>query len=142
MMSLSLTKPIGVSGKFSQVRKLAAVCLHFTFYRTIKSSIPGLIQKSQEYEVYNPETNEVFVFNRFGLHTETRNIPSDRSIFKFSYSVSTSNGKLIAISDVNGNKIKIMRDYSGQASAIENRYEKYTMYYKFLKKSLVSFAHL
>ena len=88
--------------------------------RTIKSSIPELIQKSQEYEVYSPETNEIFVFNRFGLHTETRNIPSGLPSFKFSYSVSTSNGRLIAISDKNGNKLKIMRDYAGQATAIEN----------------------
>ena len=62
----------------------------------------------------------MFVFNRFGLHTETRNIPSKRTIFRFSYSVSTSNGKLIAISDAKGNKLKIVRDYAGQASAIEN----------------------
>ena len=88
--------------------------------RSIKSSIPELIQKTQEYEVYSPETQEIFIFNRFGLHTETRNIPSGNYIFRFSYSVSTSNGKLVGITDVNGNKVKIMRDYSGQANAIEN----------------------
>jgi RHS repeat-associated protein len=88
--------------------------------RSIKSSIPELITRSQEYEVYSPESQEVFVFNRFGLHSETRNIPSGRTILRFAYSVSTSNGKLISISDGNGNKFKIMRDYSGQATAIEN----------------------
>ena len=88
--------------------------------RSIKSSIPELIQRTQEYEVYSPETQEVYLFNRFGLHIQTRNIPSGTTIFRFSYSVSTSNGKLIAISDAQGNKLKIMRDYAGQASAIEN----------------------
>ena len=88
--------------------------------RRIVSSIPELIQKSQEYEVYNPETQELFVFNRFGLHMETRNIPSNKILYKFSYSVSTSNGKLVGITDDLGNKLKIVRDYAGQASAIEN----------------------
>ena len=88
--------------------------------RTIKSSIPELIQRTQEYEVYSPVTQEVYIFNRFGLHIETRNIPSGTNLFRFSYSVSTSNGKLIAITDAQGNKLKIMRDYAGQASAIEN----------------------
>ena len=88
--------------------------------RKIVSSIPELIQKSQEYEVYNPQTQELFVFNRFGLHMETRNIPSNKILYKFSYSVSTSNGKLVGITDENGNKLKIVRDYAGQASALEN----------------------
>ena len=39
--------------------------------RTIKSSIPELIQRTQEYEVYSPVTQEVYIFNRFGLHIET-----------------------------------------------------------------------
>ena len=87
--------------------------------RGIRTSIPHL-NKKQEYEVYSPESQELYVFNRFGLHMETRNIPSSAQIYKFSYSVSTSNGRLIAITDSSGNKIKITRDYSGQATAIEN----------------------
>jgi YD repeat-containing protein len=41
-------------------------------------------------------------------------------VYKFSYSVSTSNGKLVGIEDASGSKIKIARDYSGQATSIEN----------------------
>ena len=87
--------------------------------RVVESNIPTL-NAEQEYEVFSPETQEVYIFNRFGLHSETKNIPSGKTVMKFSYSVSTSNGKLIGIEDTSGAKIKIARDYSGQAASIEN----------------------
>ena len=87
--------------------------------RVVESNIPAL-NADQEYEVYSPESQEVYIFNRFGLHSETKNIPSGKTVLKFSYSVSTSNGKLIGIEDASGGKIKIARDYSGQATSIEN----------------------
>lgn len=87
--------------------------------RVVESNLPAL-NSDQEYEVYSPETQEMYIFNRFGLHSETKNIPSGKTVYKFSYSVSTSNGKLISIEDASGSKIKIARDYSGQATSIEN----------------------
>lgn len=87
--------------------------------QAIKTSIPSLSEQ-HEYHVYSPEDREIYIFNRFGLHLETKEIGSNRVYYKFSYSVSTSNGKLIGISDSTGGKIKIIRDYSGQVSAIEN----------------------
>ena len=54
--------------------------------RAIRTSIPSLTGR-QEYEVYSPETQEVYVFNRFGLHMETRSIPSSRMLYKFTYTV-------------------------------------------------------
>jgi len=87
--------------------------------RVVESNIP-VLNGDQEYEVFSPETQEVYIFNRFGLHSETKNIPSGKTVMKFSYSVSTSNGKLIGIEDASGGKIKIARDYSGQATSIEN----------------------
>ena len=87
--------------------------------RVVESNIPTL-NAEQEYEVFSPETQEVYIFNRFGLHSETKNIPWGKTVMKFPYSVSTSNGKLIGIEDTSGAKIKIARDYSGQAASIEN----------------------
>jgi hypothetical protein len=86
----------------------------------VRSSVPELTQLTQEYRVHSTETQEVYVFNRFGLHMETRHIPSERLDYKFSYSVTTSNGRLIGISNAVGSVIKVVRDYSGQVTAIEN----------------------
>jgi RHS repeat-associated protein len=88
--------------------------------RSVRTSIPELTEALQEFHVFSPETGEQFVFNRFGLHMETRSIASGGTTFKFSYSVTTSNGKLTGIADNEGNGLKIVRDYSGQVTAIEN----------------------
>ena len=88
--------------------------------RAVSSGIPALTQDTQEYHVYSPESGEQFVFNRFGLHMETRAIAGGGTKFAFSYSVTTSNGRLTGITDEEGGKIKIVRDYSGQVTAIEN----------------------
>lgn len=87
--------------------------------RTVRTSIPELTN-SQDYLVYSPESQEVYKFNRFGLLLETRSIPDNQLQYQFSYSVSTSNGRLTGISDSTGSKIKIVRDYAGKVTAIEN----------------------
>ena len=62
----------------------------------------------------------MYVFNRFGLHLETRSIANDALKVSFGYSVTTSNGKLTGITDARGGAIKVVRDYAGRVSAIEN----------------------
>ena len=86
--------------------------------RAVSSGIPALTADTQEYHVYSPETGEQFVFNRFGLHMETRAIAGRGTKFAFSYSVTTSNGRLTGIADEEGGEIKIVRDYSGQVRQI------------------------
>merc|ERR1719361_3328270 len=108
--------------------------------RMVKTSIPGLT-KNQEYEMYSPENQEVYIFNRFGLHIETRNIPSKKTIYRFSYTVSTSNGKLTTISDASGSKIKIARDYAGQATAMENTIRQNILLKLDRKRKLIKMTH-
>ncbi|RZF32871.1 hypothetical protein LSTR_LSTR013659 [Laodelphax striatellus] len=74
----------------------------------------------REYEVYSPDTQEVYVFNRFGQHISTRNILTGETSYQFTYNVNTSNGKLSTVTDTSGNKVFLRRDYASQVNSIEN----------------------
>ncbi|RXG62290.1 Teneurin-m, partial [Armadillidium vulgare] len=87
--------------------------------RSVIASIPQPTE-SRDYEIYSPETQEVYIFNRFGHHIETRNIPTQRTLYIFIYNVNTSNGKLSSVTDAAGNKINFLRDYAGLVTMIEN----------------------
>ncbi|KAL7013311.1 hypothetical protein ACKWTF_015326 [Chironomus riparius] len=86
--------------------------------RSITSQIPA--SSSREYEIYNPETHEVYIFNRFGQHTATKNVLTGETYVTFSYNVNTSNGKLSIVTDAVGNRVYFLRDYSAQIQYIEN----------------------
>ena len=87
--------------------------------RTIRKRIPE-IDSRQMYEVHSPEHLETYIFNKFGLHIETLNIATKRKKFTFGYSVSTSTGALVSVSDAFGGKISLVRNYAGQVESIEN----------------------
>ena len=87
--------------------------------RTISKRIPE-IDSTQMYEVYSTENQEIYRFNKFGLHMETRNMANNRIKYNFAYSVSTSTGALVSISDSTGGKISIVRNYAGQVESIQN----------------------
>ena len=72
------------------------------------------------YEVHSPENQETYRFNKFGLHMETRNMATNKLLYNFAYSVSTSSGALVSISDSTGGKLSIVRNYAGQVESIEN----------------------
>jgi len=87
--------------------------------RTIRNRIPN-INADQQYEVHSPESQETYVFNRFGLHMATKSIATKEVLFIFAYSVSTSTGSLVSVTDSTGGKINIIRNYAGQVESIEN----------------------
>lgn len=89
--------------------------LHFRV-RAVTASIPTESDE-REYEVYSPETQELYVFNRFGQHIATKNILTGEVSYSFTYSVNTSSGKLSTITDTAGNKVFLLRDYSSQVSS-------------------------
>ncbi|UYV62055.1 TENM2 [Cordylochernes scorpioides] len=88
----------------------------------IRSVIAPLPKPNEinEYEIHSPETQDVYVFNRHGQHISTKNVITGKAIYTFSYNVNTSFGKLSTVTDAEGNKIYILRDYSNQVSTIEN----------------------
>ncbi|XP_073990852.1 teneurin transmembrane protein Ten-m isoform X9 [Rhodnius prolixus] len=87
--------------------------------RSVIASIPEPTA-SREYEVYSPETQELYVFNRFGQHISTKNILTGETSYIFTYNVNTSNGKLSTVTDSAGNKVFLLRDYTSQVNSIEN----------------------
>jgi teneurin len=88
--------------------------------RSVTSSIPEA-NASREYEIYSPETQEIYIFNRFGQHISTKNILTGEGIYQFVYNVNTSNGKLSSVTDAAGNKVFLLRDYgSSNVNSIEN----------------------
>ncbi|XP_071453131.1 teneurin-m isoform X1 [Hetaerina americana] len=87
--------------------------------RSVVSSIPESNQ-AREYEIFSPETQEIYVFNRFGQHIATKNILTGETSYLFTYNVNTSNGKLSTVTDAAGNKVFLLRDYSSQVNSIEN----------------------
>lgn len=90
--------------------------------RSVTSSIPEP-NAERMYEIYSPETQEMYVFNRFGHHVQTRSIPTGRLIYLFSYNVNTSNGKLSSVTDARRNRVSFLRDYTGQVTMIENSHQ-------------------
>ena len=87
--------------------------------RAVTSSLPDA-DETRMFNIYSPETQEIYVFNRFGQHVATRNIVTGRNVYLFGYNVNTSNGKLSTVTDSAGNKIFVLRDYSNQVTSIEN----------------------
>ncbi|XP_073967241.1 teneurin transmembrane protein Ten-m isoform X2 [Choristoneura fumiferana] len=87
--------------------------------RSVMASIPDA-SGSREYEIYSPDTQEIYIFNRFGQHIMTKNILTGENNYVFTYNVNTSNGKLSTVTDAAGNKVFLLRDYSSQVNSIEN----------------------
>ncbi|KPJ01049.1 Teneurin-2 [Papilio xuthus] len=87
--------------------------------RSVMASIPDA-SGAREYEIYSPDTQEMYIFNRFGQHVMTKNILTGENNYVFTYTVNTSNGKLSTVTDAAGNKVFLLRDYSSLVNSIEN----------------------
>ncbi|XP_045480143.1 teneurin-m isoform X2 [Harmonia axyridis] len=87
--------------------------------RSVMPSIPDSTS-TREYEIYSPDTQEIYIFNKFGQHVATKNILTGETIYIFTYNVNTSNGKLSTVTDAAGNKVFLLRDYASQVNSIEN----------------------
>ena len=86
--------------------------------RAIASLMPTR-EDDAVFEVPDPDSQELYVFNKFGQHIQTKDIMTDNLLFNMEYHQSTSNGKLISITDSSSRKLSIIRDYSGQVTALE-----------------------
>lgn len=64
-----------------------------------------------QYEVLYPQTQDLYVFNRFGQHVATKSLVTDRYVYNFTYNVNSYYAKLLKVMDGNGSSIVIRRDY-------------------------------
>ena len=87
--------------------------------RTVSAPLPAADQRGG-YHIHAPDAGHTYIFNRFGQHTETRNIVTRRTLYKFTYNLNASNGRLSSVTDAIGNKVSFLRDYSYQVTSIDN----------------------
>lgn len=118
---------LAISAKFNTIAALAVTPdghVHIADQanyriRSVMSSIPEA-SASREYEIFAPDSQEIYIFNRFGQHIATKNIMTGETSYSFTYNVNTSNGKLSTVTDAAGNKVFLLRDYTSQVNSIEN----------------------
>lgn len=87
--------------------------------RAVVSSLPETLGTGT-FDIYSPETQEVYAFNRFGQHVATRSMVTGRNVYLFGYDVNASNGKLSTVTDSAGNSIFLRRDHLKRVTLIEN----------------------
>ena len=68
-----------------------------------------------QYEVLYPQTQESYLFNRYGQHIATKNIVTNQYMYNFTYNVNSYYGKLVKVTDSGDNPLVISRDYTTQA---------------------------
>lgn len=76
--------------------------------RQVFSALPYLPEpdEQQEYQIAQPDSHELFVFNKYGQHVVTRSLLTGKAKYTFLYNVNTSFGKLSAVTDTSGNKVR------------------------------------
>lgn len=74
-------------------------------------------EDKQNINILNSLTEELYTFNKHGLHLATSNALTGRTIYSFAYDQNTSLGKLISVTDSSNNKITFVRQ-QGKLSSI------------------------
>jgi len=78
--------------------------------RAVSSSIPS--EKSDGvFEVPDTDSQEIYIFNKFGQHVLTKDIMTGNIIYKIAYTQATSSGKLMSVTDAHGKKLTVTRDF-------------------------------
>ncbi|XP_063885071.1 teneurin-m-like isoform X4 [Scylla paramamosain] len=86
--------------------------------RSVRTVLPKLIDR-KHYEIVSPDSHEVYLFNGRGQHTETRNLITGQTIYKFVYDSHSSVSRLSRVFDGAGNKFQILRERGGNVNAID-----------------------
>ncbi|KAE9552406.1 hypothetical protein FO519_004387 [Halicephalobus sp. NKZ332] len=77
--------------------------------KTIERTKAVYDQKTRSYKINSPGSNEVYYFNKHGMHQKTVNLLSGQEVHTFKYSVDTSFGDLSEVIDESGFSLRITR---------------------------------
>lgn len=72
-----------------------------------------------QFNIISPDTNEAYVFSRFGLHLNTYDLISGNTLYNFSYTGNAAYGKLSSIMYQNNNQLNMKRDFYGRVDSIQ-----------------------
>ncbi|KAK0414638.1 hypothetical protein QR680_011539 [Steinernema hermaphroditum] len=77
--------------------------------KTIKTLRAKYDPIKRHFKINSPHTNEIFIFNRNGMHVSTQSLLSGQHIYNFSYNIDTSLGRLTKITGIGGFALHINR---------------------------------
>lgn len=77
----------------------------------------NLAEDRQHFSVLNALTEELYLFNKAGLHVSTLNALTGKTLYTFAYDQNNSAGKLVSVADSSNNKISFVRQ-QGRLSSI------------------------
>uniref|UniRef100_A0A915PKS0 EGF-like domain-containing protein n=1 Tax=Setaria digitata TaxID=48799 RepID=A0A915PKS0_9BILA len=66
-------------------------------------------ETTRQYRIHSPHTNEIYIFNKIGLHMSTSNLLSGSTVFNFTYDVDTHIGRLTQIIGTGGYALLLRR---------------------------------
>ncbi|KAL6728566.1 hypothetical protein Aduo_010328 [Ancylostoma duodenale] len=78
----------------------------------VKRVVPRVAQYdsvSRQYNVVDADRNELYLFNRYGLHTSTQSLITGAVLYNFTYNVDTSLGRLTSIHGAGGYQLRFIR---------------------------------
>uniref|UniRef100_A0AC35GBY9 EGF-like domain-containing protein n=1 Tax=Panagrolaimus sp. PS1159 TaxID=55785 RepID=A0AC35GBY9_9BILA len=77
--------------------------------KIIEKIKPIYDEATKSYRINSPATNEIYYFNKYGMHQKTVSLLSDQLIYNFKYSIDTTFGELSEIEGVGGSSLRITR---------------------------------
>lgn len=87
--------------------------------RVNQNNLPQPINSNGDYEILSASTNEIYVFNKYGQHMQTKSSLNKNVIYSFTYNVNNSFGKLSSVTE-SDKKLNFLRDPHGQVKMIES----------------------
>ena len=72
-----------------------------------------------KYSIVSPDTQEAYLFNRFGLHLHTVDLITGKMLYNFSYNGNALYGKLTSVSDQNNILLNIKRNFHGRVELLQ-----------------------
>ncbi|KAK5970112.1 hypothetical protein GCK32_011451, partial [Trichostrongylus colubriformis] len=78
----------------------------------VKQIIPRVARydaTTRQYSVVDADRNELYTFNRYGLHTSTQSLITGAVLYNFTYNVDTSLGRLTSIHGAGGYQLRFIR---------------------------------